>query len=280
MEKKSSCMRKRDGKKPQGFVDVSYQWRYWSTPRLAANIFFQPVAILFSISNTSGLYRNHGMRENPLFTAQLMLNFSRSKLWRSNAIIIFSTTNTVFLDYRSLLLMSKKIRSFRKRNPAKERKKDKRRLHEEKGEKSHKDLYVSYHTIDELSLAANIFSITANFTSLHCSNYHDVQKITILPQTESRKGKEKKQIFCLPHWARSLHPQDSRLLDIEFLRSDLFFFFFTTISQLPPVLLHKTVGTWNLEWGSVLQQNVTSRTDGREDIVNLYIYRCQRLTKT
>ncbi len=28
---------------------------------------------------------------------------------------------------------------------------------------------------------------------------------------------------------------------------------------------------WNLEWGSVLQQNVTSRTDGREDIVNLYI---------
>jgi hypothetical protein len=167
--------------------------------------------------------------------------------------------------------MSKKLRSFRKQNPAKERKKDKRRLHEEKGEKSHKDLYVSYHTIDELSLAANIFSITANFTSLHCSNYHDVQKITILPQTESRKGKEKKQIFCLPHWARSLHPQDSRLLDIEFLRSDLFFFFFTTISQLPPVLLHKTVGTWNLEWGSVLQQNVTSRTDGREDIVNLYI---------
>jgi hypothetical protein len=83
------------------------------------------------------------------------------------------------------------------------------------------------------------------------------------------QGKEK--IFCLPHWARSRHPQDSRLLDIEFLRSNLFFFFFTTISLLPPVLLHKTVGTWNLEWGSVLQQNVTSRTDGREDIVNLYI---------
>lgn len=101
-------MRKRDGKKPQGFVDVSYQWRYWSTPRLAANIFFQPVAILFSTSNASWLYLNHGMRENPLFTAQLMLNFSRSKLWRSNAIIIFSTTNTVFLDYRSHLLMNKK----------------------------------------------------------------------------------------------------------------------------------------------------------------------------
>ncbi len=168
------------------------------------------------------------MRENPLFTAQLMLNFSRSKLWRSNAIIIFSTTNTVFLDNRSLLLMSKKLRSFRKRNPAKERKKDKRRLHEEKGEKSHKDLYVSYHTMDELSLAANIFSITANFTSLHCSNYHDVQKITILPQTESRKGKEKKQIFCLPHWARSLHPQDSRLLDIEFLMVRSLFLLFNS----------------------------------------------------
>jgi hypothetical protein len=53
--------------------------------------------------------------------------------------------------------MNKKLRSFRKRNQAKERKKDKRRLHEEKGEKSHKDLYVSYHAIDEPSLAANVF---------------------------------------------------------------------------------------------------------------------------
>lgn len=162
-EKKSSCIRKKHGKKPQGFVDVSNKWRCWSTPRLAANNFFQPVAILFSTSNASWLYRNHGTRENPLFTAQLMLNFSRSKLWRSNAIIIFSTTNTVFLDYRSHLLMNKKLRSFRKRNQAKERKKDKRRLHEEKGEKSHKDLNVSYHAIDEPSLAANVFSTAKIF---------------------------------------------------------------------------------------------------------------------
>jgi hypothetical protein len=43
---------------------------------------------------------------------------------------------TVFLDYRSHRLMNKKkLRSFRKRNQAKERKKDKRRLHEEKGRK-------------------------------------------------------------------------------------------------------------------------------------------------
>jgi hypothetical protein len=71
-----------------------------------------------------------------------------------------------------------------------------------KGEKSHKDLNVSYHAIDEPSLAANVFRPPkfssqhllghGKFTSLHCSNYHDVQKI--LPKTESRKGKEKKQI--------------------------------------------------------------------------------------
>ncbi len=72
-----------------------------------------------------------------------------------------------------------------------------------KGEKSHKDLNVSYHAIDDPFLAVQMcfrppkFSSQhlldhGKFTSLHCSNYHDVQKI--LPQTESRKEKEKTQM--------------------------------------------------------------------------------------
>jgi hypothetical protein len=97
---------------------------------------------------------------------------------------------------------------------SKGKKERKRRLHEEKGGKSHKDLYVSYHAIDEPSLAANVFRPPkfssqhlldhGKFTSLHCSNYHDVQKITILPQTESRKGKEKETDLSLPHWGKDL----------------------------------------------------------------------------
>jgi hypothetical protein len=59
--------------------------------------------------------------------------------------------------------MNKKLRSFRKRNQAKDRKKEKRRLHEEK---SHKDLNVSYHAIDEPSLAANVFR-PPKFSSQH-----------------------------------------------------------------------------------------------------------------
>lgn len=215
-EKKSSCIRKKHGKKPQGFVDVSNKWRCWSTPRLAANNFFQPVAILFSTSNASWLYRNHGTRENPLFTAQLMLNFSRSKLWRSNAIIIFSTTNTVFLDYRSHLLMNKKITILPQTESSKGKKKEKqKKIAWRKGRKKPQGFvcFLSRYwwtfsrckcVFDRQNFLPNIFSMTANFTSLHCSNYHDVQKITILPQTESRKGKEKKTDLSLPHWARSL----------------------------------------------------------------------------
>lgn len=231
-------MRKRDGKKPQGFVDVSYQWRYWSTPRLAANIFFQPVAILFSTSNASWLYRNHGMRENPLFTAQLMLNFSRSKLWRSNAIIIFSTTNTVFPDYRSHRLMNKKkLRSFRKRNQAKERKKDKRRLHEEKGRKKPQGFecflpryWWAFSLAVQMcfyrqNFLPDIFSITANLLLYIAAIITMFKKKSFQKQNQ---GKEKKRNRCK---SSSLGKDlfilrtPRLLLDIEFLRSDLFFFF-------------------------------------------------------
>jgi hypothetical protein len=127
--------------------------------------FFQPVAILFSTSNASGLYRNHGMRENPLFTAQLMLNFSRSKLWRSNAIIIFSTTNTVFSRLQIAPSHEQKITILPQTESSKGKKerKIKEDCMKQKGEKSHKDLYVSYHAIDEPSLAANVFSTAKIF---------------------------------------------------------------------------------------------------------------------
>lgn len=97
----------------------------------------------------------------------------------------------------------KKLRSFRKRNQAKERKKDKRRLHEEKGRKKPQgfECFLPRYWW-AFSRCANVFRPPkfssrhlldhGKFTSLHCSNYHDVQKI--LPQTESRKGKEKKQM--------------------------------------------------------------------------------------
>jgi hypothetical protein len=103
-----------------------------------------------------------------------------------------------------------------------------------KGEKSHKDLNVSYHAIDEPSLAVqmcfdrqnflpNIFSITANLL------LYIAAIIMMLKKSFDKRnqGKEKKRnrykssslgkdLFIL---------RTPRLLDIEFLRSDLFFFF-------------------------------------------------------
>lgn len=104
-----------------------------------------------------------------------------------------------------------------------------------KGEKSHKDLNVSYHAIDESSLAVqmcfdrqnflpNIFSITANLL------LYIAAIIMMLKKSFDKRnqGKEKKRNRCK---SSSLGKDlfilrtPRLLLDIEFLRSDLFFFF-------------------------------------------------------
>lgn len=210
-------MRKRHGKKPQGFVDVSNQWRYWSTPRLAANFFFptgRHSLLDFKCFLTVSQPRH--ARESFVYCAidVELLSLQIVEIERHNYL----------LDYKYSFSRLQIAPSHEQKNydpsangikQRKERKKDKRRLHETKGRKKPQG-FVCFLTrywwtfsrckcvFDHQNFLPNIFSITANFTSLHCSNYHDVQKITILPQTESRKGKEKKTDLSLPHWARSL----------------------------------------------------------------------------
>jgi hypothetical protein len=140
-----------------------------------------------------------------------------------------------------------------------------------KGEKSHKDLNVSYHAIDEPSLAVqmcfdrqnflpNIFSITANLL------LYIAAIIMMLKKSFDKRnqGKEKKRNRCK---SSSLGKDlfilrtPRLLLDIEFLRSDLFFFFLNssilTSLNMTKIITHKNSSTSSF---SNHQKKITTNT--------------------